>query len=215
MKIKQSETIEINRSEIRFAPYNPRKENKKVVDAIKRNFKRVGYLGGIVWNKRTRNVVSGHKRVQTHDVIYDYPSCGDYKIKVECIDVDEKTEIEQNIFMNSPDAQGEFDNELLSGLISSIDTNLAGISDEFVQMLTFEFPNEVKNDKRESTEENGLKKREQRKDDATKLNKEMFERPIMVINFETMEDKAYVCERLKKDPYETYFNANEIFKEIL
>ena len=42
-KIKQSESLIIKRSKINFAPYNPRKEDKKVVEELKKNFKRVGF----------------------------------------------------------------------------------------------------------------------------------------------------------------------------
>jgi len=58
-KIKQSETVMIKRSEIRFASYNPRKPDPVIVEEIKKNFKKVGYLGGIVFNKTTGNLVGG------------------------------------------------------------------------------------------------------------------------------------------------------------
>ncbi len=47
-KYKQSETVVIKRSQINFAPYNPRKEDPEVIKKLKKNFKTVGYLGGIV-----------------------------------------------------------------------------------------------------------------------------------------------------------------------
>lgn len=50
-KYKQSETVVIKRSQINFAPYNPRKEDPEVIKKLKKNFKTVGYLGGIVWNQ--------------------------------------------------------------------------------------------------------------------------------------------------------------------
>ena len=101
---KQSETIVIKRSQINFAPYNPRKEDPSVIKKLKKNFKAVGYLGGIVWNKRSSFLVSGHKRVQTLDIMNEYDGSPekDYDIKVESVDLDDKTEREQNIFMNSP-----------------------------------------------------------------------------------------------------------------
>lgn len=45
-KYKQSETVVIKRSQINFAPYNPRKEDPEVIKKLKKNFKTVGYLGG-------------------------------------------------------------------------------------------------------------------------------------------------------------------------
>lgn len=130
-KYKQSETIVIKRSQITFAPYNPRKEDPEVVRKLKKNFKTVGFLGGIVWNRRTSYLVSGHKRVQTLDIInnYDGTPGKDYDIKVEAVDLDDKTEREQNIFMNSPSAMGEFDMEKMKILVPGIDYEAAGLSE--------------------------------------------------------------------------------------
>lgn len=130
-KYKQSETVVIRRSQINFAPYNPRKEDPEVVRKLKKNFKTVGFLGGIVWNRRTSYLVSGHKRVQTLDIINNYDGSPekDYDIKVEAVDLDDKTEREQNIFMNSPSAMGEFDMEKMKILVPGIDYEAAGLSE--------------------------------------------------------------------------------------
>lgn len=130
-KYKQSETIIVKRSQINFAPYNPRKEDPEIVRKLKKNFKSVGFLGGIVWNRRTSYLVSGHKRVQTLDIINNYDGAPgkDYDIKVEAVDLDDKTEREQNIFMNSPSAMGEFDMEKMKILVPSIDYEAAGLSE--------------------------------------------------------------------------------------
>ena len=130
-KYKQSETIIIRRSQINFAPYNPRKEDPEVVKKLKKNFKTVGYLGGIVWNRLSSYLVSGHKRVQTLDIINEYDGTPDtdYEIKIEAVELDDKTEREQNIFMNSPSAMGEFDMAKMKILVPEIDYKAAGLSD--------------------------------------------------------------------------------------
>ena len=130
-KYKQSETIVIRRSQINFAPYNPRKEDPEVVKKLKKNFKTVGYLGGIVWNRLSSYLVSGHKRVQTLDIINEYDGTPDtdYEIKIEAVELDDKTEREQNIFMNSPSAMGEFDMAKMKILVPEIDYKAAGLSD--------------------------------------------------------------------------------------
>ncbi len=130
-KYRQSETVVIKRSQINFAPYNPRKEDPEVIKKLKRNFKTVGYLGGIVWNKCSSYLVSGHKRVQTLDIINNYDGTPetDYEIKVEAVELDDKTEREQNIFMNSPSAMGEFDMEKIKVLVPEIDYKAAGLSE--------------------------------------------------------------------------------------
>lgn len=130
-KYKQSETIVIRRSQINFAPYNPRKEDPEVVKKLKKNFKTVGYLGGIVWNRLSSYLVSGHKRVQTLDIINEYDGTPetDYEIKLEAVELDDKTEREQNIFMNSPSAMGEFDMAKMKILVPEIDYKAAGLSE--------------------------------------------------------------------------------------
>lgn len=130
-RYKQSETVVIKRSQIHFAPYNPRKEDPEVVKKLKKNFKTVGYLGGIVWNRQSSYLVSGHKRVQTLDIINNYDGTPetDYDIKIEAVDLDDKTEREQNIFMNSPSAMGEFDMEKMKVLVPDIDYQAAGLSE--------------------------------------------------------------------------------------
>lgn len=131
-RVKTSKTVIIKRSEINFASYNPRKQDPKVIEAIRKNFKKVGYLGGIVFNKTTGNLVGGHKRVQALDTIYNYNSetkQNNYDIKVEQVELDEKTEKEQNIFLNNKRVQGETDYELLALILPDIDIENTGLTD--------------------------------------------------------------------------------------
>ena len=104
-KYKQSETVVIKRSQINFAPYNPRKEDPEVIKKLKKNFKTVGYLGGIVWNQLSSYLVSGHKRVQTLDIINNYDGTPetDYEIKVEAV------ELEDEISSELSDTLGDFE----------------------------------------------------------------------------------------------------------
>jgi len=140
MKIKQSETQIIKRSIINFATYNPRKKDAKVVEALIKNFKKVGYLGGIVWNKQTGNLVGGHKRIEAMDIVLKYPD-NDYEVKVEVIDVDDKTEKEQNIFLNNKRVQGDMDYDLLSVLIPEIDIDSAGLQQYDIDLCKMLNPN--------------------------------------------------------------------------
>lgn len=143
-KITESETIVINRSQITFAPYNPRRQDPRVVAELKKNFKRVGFLGGVVWNQTTGNIVSGHKRIQAMDLIYGYDGTPgkDYQVRVERVMMDNKTEREQNIFMNSPTVQGAFDSDLLAAMIPDIDYELAGLDQADITMLSVQTKND-------------------------------------------------------------------------
>jgi len=143
-KFTESETIIINRSQITFAPYNPRRQDPRVVAELKKNFKRVGFLGGVVWNQTTGNLVSGHKRIQAMDLIYGYDGTPgkDYQVRVERVMMDNKTEREQNIFMNSPTVQGAFDSDLLAAMIPDIDYELAGLDQADITMLSVQTAND-------------------------------------------------------------------------
>lgn len=135
MKIKQSETVIIKRSEINFAPYNPRTESKEVVQSLIKNFKKVGFLGGIIWNARTGNLVGGHKRVQAMDIINKYSDGNDYEIKVEKVDIDDKTEKSQNYYLNNKKHQAKTDYEKLAVMIEEIDLDIAEIDEEDITVI--------------------------------------------------------------------------------
>ena len=96
----KSETITIKRSQINFAPFNPKKHSQEQINQMRKNIKNVGFLGGIIWNEQTSNLVDGHKRTMSLDLIHGYDGTPekDYDIKVEKISLDLKTEKEQNIF---------------------------------------------------------------------------------------------------------------------
>ena len=96
-KYIKSESVELNRSAIHFADYNPRKLSDESRKTLKRGIKKFGLVGGIVVNKRTGlTVVSGHQRLSVMDELQKFPD-NDYRIRVDVIDVDEQQEKELNI----------------------------------------------------------------------------------------------------------------------
>lgn len=139
-KIKQSDVREIKRSEIHLAAYNPRKISEKARKKLKANLKKVGLLGGIVWNETTGNLVSGHQRVSVMDEVnrYDGSEKTDYALRVEVVQLDEKQEREQNLFMNNRGTQGVFDEDMLTDMLADIDFEEAGFDDFDLQMLGLE-----------------------------------------------------------------------------
>lgn len=141
--IKQAPAREIQRSEIRFASYNPRKLSEDARKRLKANLKRIGLAGGIVWNESTGNLISGHQRLSILDEIQRYnpdTKDNDYPIRVEVLNLTDKEEKEQNIFMNSTTAQGEFDSDLLAHLLPDIDIDLAGLDSSDISILMAETP---------------------------------------------------------------------------
>ena len=81
-KYIKSESVELNRSAIHLASYNPRKLSEESRKTLKRGIKKFGLVGGIVVNKRTGfTVVSGHQRLSVMDELQKFPD-NDYKIRV-------------------------------------------------------------------------------------------------------------------------------------
>ena len=138
-KYINSESVELNRSSIHFADYNPRKLSEESRKTLKRGIKKFGLVGGIVVNKRTGlTVVSGHQRLSVMDELQKFPE-NDYKIRVDVIDVDEKQEKELNILMNNPNAQGSWDYDALARLVPDIDYKDAGLTDADLNMIGCDF----------------------------------------------------------------------------
>ena len=142
-KFIKSQSVELNRSAIHFADYNPRSISDESKKTLKRGIKKFGLVGGIIVNKRTGlTVVSGHQRLAVMDDLQKYDTKtkeNDYKIRVDVIDVDEKQEKELNVLMNNPNAQGTWDYDKLRELIPDIDYKDAGLTDADLNMIGVDF----------------------------------------------------------------------------
>lgn len=137
-KIKQAEQRTVKRSEINFASYNPRTISDEARKKLKKNLQTVGLLGGVVWNIRSGNLVSGHQKVSIMDAVNRYDAetgANDYEFRVEVVDFDDKTEKEQNLFMNNRAVQGTYDDDMLRELLQGIDYTNAGFNDTDMQLL--------------------------------------------------------------------------------
>jgi len=138
-KYFKSETVEILRSKIHPASYNPRKISNEAKKLLKKSIKQYGVVGGMVVNQMTNNtLVSGHQKLYILDELNNYPEV-DYLLKVELISVDLKTEKELNIFFNNVNVSGTFDFDKLRELIPDIDYKNAGLSDEDLSLIGIDF----------------------------------------------------------------------------
>lgn len=126
---KKSETIEIRRSQIKLNPLNPKQHTDKKINEQKRNFAKFGYLGGVVWNRTTGNLIDGHRRIRAMDLHYGYDGTPttDYTIKVEAVAFDEKQEKEQMTYMALGNSKADY--QLIAEYYKDIDLDAAGISD--------------------------------------------------------------------------------------
>lgn len=224
-KYIKSESVELNRSAIHFAEYNPRKLSDESRKTLKRGIKKFGLVGGIVVNKRTGlTVVSGHQRLSVMDELQKFPD-NDYRIRVDVIDVDEKQEKELNILMNNPNAQGSWDYDALARLVPDIDYKDAGLTDADLNMIGCDFllQTEEENSLAGALEEMMQPVAEQKEAEKAARQLERAEKvahmkdvkqqvkeqaqetaanmdAYLMLSFDTWEAKAAFCERFGYDP---------------
>lgn len=224
-----SETTEIWRGEIHLAHYNPRTISDESRRKLKANIKKNGVIGGLIINKRTNNtLVSGHQRIAILDELNKYNGTKetDYLLKVEIIDVDEKTEKELNIWFNNTQVQGEFDYEALAQLLPDIDYKNAGLSEEDLQLIGIDFELQTETEKSITGELNELfspikEEREQKKQAIKDAKKKVFDEAeekfknmesYIVLNFDTAKAKEVFLRRFGYDRREKFIKG-ELFSE--
>lgn len=127
------------RSQIHPADYNPRTISDEGRKQLKRSIKRYGVVGGIVVNEATGyTIVGGHQKVDVLDELNKYPD-NDYMLRVEVINVDEKTEKSLNIALNNPNIGGTWDFDALARIVPDIDYKDAGLTDADLNMIGVDF----------------------------------------------------------------------------
>ncbi|MGP1540012.1 hypothetical protein [Bacteroides pyogenes] len=135
MTIKTSETAVIKRSQINLNPLNPKRHTEEAIKLQKKNLQKVGFLGGIVWNKLTGNLIDGHRRVYAMDLLYKYDGSKekDYGLKVEVVELDDKTEKEQLTYMAVGNTKADYD--LIAKYIGDIDFDSVGLSESDINSI--------------------------------------------------------------------------------
>lgn len=139
-KIRQWETKTINRSLIKIADYNPRKLSNKAEKKLKENLESKGFMGGIIWNSVTGNLVSGHQRLKLLD---KDNKTKDYMVLCTVVELSLEDEKKQNIFLNNSDAQGEFDYIKLEELMGSLEFSEETGFDKSTSLQMFGINNEM------------------------------------------------------------------------
>lgn len=126
-ELKQSETRIIKRSQINLNPINPKRHSDEKVKLQKKNLQKIGFLGGIVWNEKSGNLIDGHRRIKAMDLHYKYDGTSktDYDVKVEVVALDDKAEKEQLTYMAVGNTKPDID--LIAGYISDIDYTNVGL----------------------------------------------------------------------------------------
>lgn len=236
-KFFSSTIVEVKRSEIHPADYNPRKIDEQGKRMLKRSMKQFGVVGGIIVNSQTGNtIVGGHQKVAILDEMYKYPD-NDYSLRVEMISVDRKTEKTLNIALNNGNISGSWDYDALARLVPDIDYKDAGLTDADLNMIGCDFllqteeENSIANALEDMmapvTEQKEAEKAAKQMEKAEKVAhmKEVKQQvknaaqkqaqdmdAYLMLSFDTFEAKAAFCERFGYDPYSKFIKG-EVFDE--
>lgn len=127
--LETSETRVIRRLQIAKNPQNPKRHGEDRIKLQAKNLKKVGYLGGIVWNETTGNLIDGHRRIKAMDLYYGYDGIPetDYDVKVEVVHMDEKEEMQQLAYMAAGDTKADLD--LIANFADEIDLGEIGLNE--------------------------------------------------------------------------------------
>lgn len=125
--LEVSETRVIKRSQLHGHKLNPKRHAEERIKQQAKNLKKVGYLGGIVWNETTGNIIDGHRRIKAMDLYYGYDGTPetDYEVKVEVVHMDEAAEKQQLAYMAAGDTKADLD--LLAEFANDIDLGEIGL----------------------------------------------------------------------------------------
>jgi hypothetical protein len=232
MKIKQSKTQIIKRSRIKLNPLNPKNHTGEAIKLQKKNFQDIGFLGGIVWNKTTGNLIDGHRRVYAMDLIYKYDGTlkTDYDVKVEVVELDDKEEKTQLTYMAVGNTKADYNliadyihdidykdvglsEEDYNSIISIADSNIENLAD--IDMSTYDDMIDEpihKESERETREDIRAKKAKQRE---IAYERQQNEDAYIVLSFSTYEAKVAFCEMLGYNPEEAkYLKGEDVFSKI-
>jgi len=108
-------------ADLKENPRNPRTITARSLELLRTSLEKFGDLGGIVWNRRTGQLVTGHQRLKALKDAYGdalkiennaiiTPSGERFAIRI--VDWDEEMELAANIAANSYLLHGVFTNEL-------------------------------------------------------------------------------------------------------
>jgi len=92
-------------SELKPAPYNPRKSNEEQEKHLKASLTKFGVVEPIIWNKQSGYIVGGHFRIR------ELKKLGYKEVECVIVDLNEEDERELNIRLNAN--TGDFDWEAL------------------------------------------------------------------------------------------------------
>lgn len=136
-KFDRNKYVQVNRSQLLNAPYNPRKISPAAKIDLRKSVEAHGLVGSPVWNRRTGFIVGGHKRLEALDTL---EGSQNYSLYVSEIDLDERAEKALNIALNNLNLQGEMDGEKIVEMVraNEFDLELSGYKPIDIEYLAFD-----------------------------------------------------------------------------
>jgi len=141
------EIIKIPISEINPAQYNPRvdlKPGDEEYESLQKSMEEFGYVEPLVWNRRTKTLISGHQRLKV------LKEQGVKEVEVSVVDLTPEKERFLNIALNK--IRGRWDEEKLAFMISELtripdlDVTLTGFSLPEISCLLDKFTQTTEDD---------------------------------------------------------------------
>lgn len=221
-ELKQSETINLN-------PYNPKRHTDKEIKNQLANLKKVGFNGGIKWNKVTGNLIDGHRRIKAMDIYYKYDGTPetDYQVKVEAVAFDIKTEKEQLTYEALGNTRADY--SLVAEYINDIDYTNLGLSDYDINELSHfvvdvndylpqveTYEDLISSQEEEPTYEEKKEQVKQMKQQVKEkaIEKQKNEEAFITLSFSTYEAKSAFCEIIGIDPDERFAKGETVLNMI-
>lgn len=139
-------------TDIRPAPYNPRKDLRPgdaEYEKLKRSIAAFGLVDPLIWNQRSGNLVGGHQRLKV--VVREF---GAREVDVAVVDLDDAGEKALNVALNK--IHGDWDEERLGALLAELadvpdfDVELSGFDLEEIARVTREVEGETESPAREA-----------------------------------------------------------------
>lgn len=203
--------MELQRSQIHFADYNPRKISEEEHKAIKRGIKNYGLLGGLIVNQRTGfTIVQGHQRISCMDELEKYDPVtkeNGYSLRMEVIDVDLKTEKILNVLLNNPNAQGKWDSQKLAQLIPDIDYKEAGLTEADLSLLGVDYFLQTEDEQGIANQLNDLMSEVNEENEAEKIQRQaerQAERAAKVAHMKEVKQQVKEAAQKSADAMDAY-----------
>lgn len=220
----------LHRSKLATAAYNPRTISESAKAKLKQNLKKVGLLEPLIWNRTTGTLLGGHQRLACLDALEGKP---DYLLDVAVVELTPEEEKAQNVALNNPNLQGEYDLDMLAELLKAPDLDLAstGLDLADVQVM-FDDPelatlftvNEPTAKALSAVEEQAQAAREQAKKQKTADRREMLKKEggkstddtevYAVVLFKTREEREAFVGHLGYGQDERYVDGGRVMERL-